>query len=65
MPELLDDVGLTERALIEKHLVPLLSARTTRFFQHGGKVTGKRIVADNDARLKAAQNSCGQCVVSR
>jgi hypothetical protein len=53
MPEVLDEIGLTERALIEKHLVPLLFATTTRFFQYGGKVTGKRIVADNDARLRA------------
>jgi hypothetical protein len=53
MPELLDRLGLSDVALIEKHLKPLLSARTTKFFQHGGKVTGKRIVADNDARLRA------------
>jgi hypothetical protein len=53
MPELLDRLGLSDAALIEKHLKPMLRARTTRFFQHGGKVTGKRIVADNDARLRA------------
>lgn len=53
MPELLDRLGLSDVALIEKHLKPLLSARTTRFFQHRGKVTGKRVVTDNDARLKA------------
>jgi hypothetical protein len=53
MPELLDRLGLSDVALIEKHLKPLLSARTAKFFQHRGKVTGKRIVADNDARLKA------------
>jgi hypothetical protein len=28
-------------------------AKLTKFFQHGGKVTGKRIVADNDTRLRA------------
>src|SRR6267378_5684615 len=53
MPELLDRLGLNDVALIEKHLKPLLSARTTKFFQYRGKVTGKRIVVDNDARLKA------------
>jgi len=53
MPELLDRLGLSEVVLIEKHLKPLLSARTTKFFQHGGKVTGKRIVSDNEARLRA------------
>jgi hypothetical protein len=41
----MDDVGLTERALIDKHLVPLLNARETRFFQHNGKVTDLRTVA--------------------
>jgi hypothetical protein len=53
MPELMDEIGLTERALIEKHLVPLLSATTTKYFQHHGKVKQKRQVADNDARLRA------------
>jgi len=53
MPELLDRLGLSDVALIEKHLKPLLSARTTKFFQHEGKITGRRIVADNDARLRA------------
>ena len=53
MPELMDDFGLTESALIEKYLVPLLSAKTTRYFQHQGMVKQKREVADNDARLKA------------
>jgi terminase small subunit-like protein len=53
MPELMDDIGLTERALIEKHLVPLLSATTTKYFQHHGRVNQKRQVADNDARLRA------------
>jgi hypothetical protein len=53
MPELMDEIGLTERALIEKHLVPLLSATTTKYFQHHGRVKQKRQVADNDARLRA------------
>ena len=53
MPELMDDLGLTERALIEKHLVPLLSAKSTKYFQSKGKVTDKRSVPDNDTRLKA------------
>ena len=53
MPELMDDLGLTDTALIEKHLVPLLSAKTTKYFQRQGRVEQKREVADNDARLKA------------
>jgi hypothetical protein len=53
MPDLLDRLGLSDVALIEKHLKPLLSAQTTKFFQHRGKVTGKRVVTDNEGRLKA------------
>jgi hypothetical protein len=53
MPELLDRLELSDVALIEKHLKPLLSAKTIKFFQHEGKITGSRIVADNDARLRA------------
>jgi hypothetical protein len=53
MPELMDSLGLSEKALIEKHLVPLLSAKSTKFFQHEGKVVQKREVADNEARLRA------------
>ena len=32
MPELFDRYGLTDEALIEKHLKPLLFARETKFF---------------------------------
>lgn len=32
MPELMDRLGLTEEALIQNNLVPLLEARETRFF---------------------------------
>ena len=32
MRELMDDVGLTTRLLIEKHLIPLLDATETKFF---------------------------------
>lgn len=53
IPELMDELGLTERALIEKYLVPMLSATSTKFFQHEGRVKQKREVADCDARLKA------------
>jgi hypothetical protein len=51
-PDLLERLGLGGVTLIEKHLKPLLSARTVKFFQHKGKVTDKRIVPDNDARLR-------------
>jgi hypothetical protein len=50
--ELLEQLGLRDSALIEKHLKPLLSAERVMFFHHKGKVTDKRIVPDNDTRLK-------------
>ena len=39
MPELLDEYDLTDEALIEKHLKPLLNATETKFFQLNGRVT--------------------------
>jgi hypothetical protein len=53
MPELLDRLGLTDAALIEKHLKPLLRAQKTIFFQHQGKVTDKRVVAAHEIRSRA------------
>ncbi|HVS88631.1 MAG TPA: hypothetical protein VHF01_10485 [Candidatus Acidoferrum sp.] len=50
--ELLEGLGLSDTALIDKYLKSLLNARMVKFFQHKGKVTDKRIVPDNDARLK-------------
>jgi hypothetical protein len=53
MPELLDEFGLTEDALIEKHLVPLLSATITKFFRYKGKVIESRRIPDHETRLRA------------
>ncbi len=53
LPELLDEHGLSDRALIEKHLKPLLRADETRFFQHKGKVTDSRRMPANVIRLNA------------
>jgi hypothetical protein len=44
MPELMDKMGLTDEALIEKHLVPLLNATETKFSQFEGKFTDEREV---------------------
>jgi hypothetical protein len=33
VPELMDELGLTDRALIRKYLVPLLKAKETKFLQ--------------------------------
>lgn len=52
-PGLMDRLGLTEGVLIEKHLVPQLSATITKYFQAEGGVRQKREVADTHARLKA------------
>jgi hypothetical protein len=51
--DLLEGLGLGDTALIDKYLKSLLNAQRVMFFHHKGKVTDKRIVADNDARLKA------------
>jgi hypothetical protein len=53
VPELLNQHGLTDQALIEKHLKPLLNATEVKHFQHNGEVTDSRRVPDNATRLKA------------
>ena len=54
MPEVLDDHGLTDEALIEKHLKPLLNGTEVKHFQQNGeKPTDSRRVPDNPTRLKA------------
>lgn len=53
VPELMDELGLSERALIEKYLKPLLSAKITKHFQHNGKVKDARHYADNDTRRQS------------
>jgi hypothetical protein len=50
--DLFEGLGLSDTALIDKYLKPLLSAERVMFFHHKGKVTDKRIVPDNDARHK-------------
>jgi hypothetical protein len=35
--DLMDEIGLTDRALIENYLVPLLEAKETKFFKDGDK----------------------------
>lgn len=53
MPELFEEAGLTPRVLIQKYLVPLLDATTTKFCQYKGRFTDSVIVADNHTRLLA------------
>jgi len=37
VPAVMDEVGLTDRVLIEEYLVPLLRAKETKFFKDGDK----------------------------
>jgi Terminase small subunit len=53
MPELFDRYGLTDEALIEKHLKPLLSATETKFVHAKGKITDMLKVPANAIRLDA------------
>ena len=50
---IMDELGLTERALIEKYLKPLLVAKQTKYFQHNGHVRSRRIIADNETRRQS------------
>lgn len=50
MPEVLDRHGLTDDVLIDKYLLPLLSAKITKHFAHQGRVVHKRDYSDNDTR---------------
>jgi hypothetical protein len=53
VPQLMDELGLTDRALIENHLKPLLSAKRKKYFAHHGKVKSVREDAALDIRLDA------------
>ena len=37
LPQIMDQMGLTDHLLIEKYLVPLLEAEETKFFKEGSK----------------------------
>jgi hypothetical protein len=47
MPQLLEKHGIGEEVLIEKHLVPLLSAHETKFFPTGIKMKNKTVYSVN------------------
>ena len=61
MSELFDELGLTDRAIIEKHLVPLLSATEAKFFPYRKQIVvlpaeGKRNrKIDKDLLLETVQ----------
>ena len=52
-PELMARLELTPSVLIEKYLVPLLSATKTKFFQYKGKIIESRALPDHHTRLTA------------
>jgi len=51
--ELLDELGLTERTLIEKHLVPKLHAKITKLATRNGEFTDYVELENHDTQLKA------------
>jgi len=51
--DIMDDCGLTLRALIEKNLAPLLVAQTAKFAIDGGKFKDFILLEDNTTRLNA------------
>jgi hypothetical protein len=61
MPELFEELGLTDRAIIEKHLIPLLNATEAKFFPYRKQIValsaeGKRNKQiDKDLLLETVQ----------
>ena len=55
LPELLDRMGLTNEALISRHLVPALNADEIRLAQKDGKFTDSAAVPDWSTRIRALE----------
>jgi hypothetical protein len=53
VPDLMDQLGISERELIDKHLRPLLTAKRTIFAQKDGKFTDKRTVDALETQIRA------------
>jgi hypothetical protein len=53
MPDLMDELGLTDRALIDKYLLPALEATETKFFANKGIVLDQKDVVAWGPRLEA------------
>ena len=49
----MDEAGLTAQVLIEKYLVPLFEATTTKFCTYKGKISDSVTVPDNHTQLRA------------
>ena len=52
--DLMDEIGLTDRVLIENYLVPLLEAKETKFFKDGDKPISVAALAIRHAALDTA-----------
>jgi hypothetical protein len=55
VPELMDELGLTEKGLIENHLVPALSATRKEYFSNQGIILDERESTDWPARLRSLE----------
>ena len=55
MPELMDEAGLNDAALVEQYLKPALSAMTTEFAKSDGRITDSRDVIAWGPRLQALE----------
>jgi hypothetical protein len=53
--ELFDEAGITDRALIDKNILPALEARVTKAFNHPGKVIYSKPLPAHDIRLRATE----------
>jgi hypothetical protein len=53
VPDLMDELGISERELIDKHLRPQLTAQRTIFAQKEGKFTDKRTVDALEIQIRA------------
>ena len=45
VPEMMDNAGISVAVLIQKHLVPKLTAKETKFFHHQGKIITRQVDA--------------------
>jgi hypothetical protein len=55
--DLMDEIGLTDRALIENYLVPLLDAKETKFFVIKNKLVTRNVEALGLRTLRSTLHS--------
>lgn len=52
-PEVMDEVGLSVKTLIQRHLVPMLNATEVKLAQHGGKFTDHEAAGERGDSARA------------